>query len=173
MMQELGLIDHLPRIACAQAENATPLYRSFQSGFACCEPIATQQTLASAIQIGNPVGVERAVKILCAFDGVVEQASEDELVHIVAVADRAGLCGGPQTGVALAALSKLRERGEIGLSERVVVISTAHGLKFTGFKVGYHEQPLDDVRPRLANGAVELPADPGIITDWIVQALDS
>ena len=33
MMQELGLIDRLPRIACAQAERANPLYRSFQTGF--------------------------------------------------------------------------------------------------------------------------------------------
>jgi len=172
MMQELGLIDHLPRIAGAQAENASLLYRSFQSDFARYEPITAQQTLASAIQIGNPVSVERAVKILCAFDGVVEQASEDELAHIAAVADRAGLYCCPQTGVALAALSKLRERGQIGSSERVVVISTAHGLKFTGFKVGYHEQTLDNVQPRLANGAVELPADPGVVTDWIAQALN-
>lgn len=172
MMQELGLIDHLPRIACAQAENTNPLYRSYQSGFARYEPIVAQQTLASAIQIGNPVSVERAVKVLCAFDGVVEQASEDELAHVAAVADRAGLYCCPQTGVALAALSKLRERGEIGSSERVVVISTAHGLKFTGFKVGYHEQTLDDVQPRLASGAVELPADSDVVSDWLVRALD-
>ena len=172
MMQELGLIEHLPRIACAQAENANPLYRSFQSGFACYEPITAQQTLASAIQIENSVSYERAVKILCAFDGVVEQASEDELARIAAVADRAGLYCCPQTGVALAALSKFRERGQIGSSERVVVISTAHGLKFTGFQIGYHEQTLDDVQRRLANGAVELPADPDIVFDWIVETLD-
>ncbi len=172
MMKELGLIDRLPRIACAQAENATPLYWSYQSGFAHYKPITAQETLASPIQIGNPVSVERTIKILCAFDGVVEQASEDELDHIAVVTDRAGLYCCPQTGVALAALSKLRDRGEIGSSERVVVISTAHGLKFTGFNVGYPEQTLDDVQPRPANAAVELPADPDVILDWIVETLD-
>ena len=37
-------------------------------------------------------------------------------------------------GVALAALTKLRERQVIGPDERVVVVSTAHGLKFTHSK---------------------------------------
>ena len=37
----------------------------------------------------------------------------------------------PHTGVALAALAKLRDNGTIGKDDRVVVVSTAHGLKFT------------------------------------------
>ncbi len=49
----------------------------------------------------------------------------------------------PHTGVALAALIKLLKAGKIDKSEHVVVISTAHGLKFTDFKVNYHEGKLD------------------------------
>jgi threonine synthase len=41
----------------------------------------------------------------------------------------------------------------------VVVISTAHGLKFTDFKVGYHDRALADVAAQHANPPVELPAD--------------
>ena len=41
----------------------------------------------------------------------------------------------------------------------MVVISTAHGLKFTDFKVGYHEGTLADVAARHRNPPVELPAD--------------
>jgi threonine synthase len=41
----------------------------------------------------------------------------------------------------------------------VVVISTAHGLKFTDFKVGYHDARLPQVTSRLANPPLELPAD--------------
>lgn len=36
----------------------------------------------------------------------------------------------PLPGVALAALTKLRDRGVIGPNDRTVVVSTAHGLKF-------------------------------------------
>jgi threonine synthase len=159
MMRELGLIDRLPRIACAQAANANPLYLSYLSGFHDYRPVPAAKTLASAIQIGAPVSYERAVKVLRAFDGVVEQATEDELANAAARADRAGLYSCPQTGVALAVLLKLLERGEILPEQRVVVISTAHGLKFTRFKVGYHEGVLADVVARHANPPLELPAD--------------
>ena len=43
----------------------------------------------------------------------------------------AGMFNCPHTGVALAALAKLRDNGTIGKDDRVVVVSTAHGLKFT------------------------------------------
>ena len=62
----------------------------------------------------------------------------------------------PHTGVALAALIKLLKSGKIDKSERVVVISTAHGLKFTDFKVRYHEGKLD-FPCRYANKPIELP----------------
>ncbi len=159
LLRDLGLISKLPRIACAQAAHANPLYLSFQNGFAQYSPVKAQKTLASAIQIGDPVSYERAVKTLRAFDGVVEQASEAELANAAARADRTGLYTCPHTGVALAALEKLITQGKISPSDRVVVISTAHGLKFTDFKVGYHDQTLENVIARYANPPVELPAD--------------
>jgi threonine synthase len=171
MMRELGLIDRLPRIACAQSANANPLYLSFLAGFDEYQPVAAQPTLASAIQIGAPVSYERAVKTLRVFEGLVEQATEDELANAAAQADRAGLYSCPQTGVALAVLLKLIERGDIQPEHRVIVISTAHGLKFTRFKVGYHEQTLADVTARHANPPVELPADIGAVQRAIDRAL--
>lgn len=171
MMRALGLIDRLPRILCAQAANANPLYLGYLQGFREYRPVEAKKTLASAIQIGAPVSYERAVKILAAFDGVVEQATEDELANAAGLADRAGLYACPQTGVALAALFKLLDRGEIRPHERVVVISTAHGLKFTGFKVGYHDGTLEQVAARHANPPLELPADVGRVRRAIEERL--
>lgn len=171
MMKELGLIDNLPRIACAQAERANPLYLSYQTGFKEYRPVEAERTLASAIQIGDPVSYERAVKALAAFDGTVEQASEDELSNAAARADRTGMYCCPHSGVALAALFKLVERGEIESSDRVVVISTAHGLKFTDFKVGYHDQTLEDVAARHANPPLELPASYDAVSKAIDEAM--
>ncbi|MBC7251213.1 MAG: threonine synthase [Anaerolineae bacterium] len=167
MMRELGLIDRLPRIVCAQAERANPLYLSYLTGFQEYRPVKAQKTLASAIQIGDPVSYERAVKVLRAFEGIVEQASEDELANAAARADRTGMYCCPHTGVALAALLKLIKRGVIKSSERVIVISTAHGLKFTNFKVGYHDRTLEAVIPRHANPPLELPADYGAVSEAI------
>jgi threonine synthase len=159
LMKELGLIDHLPKIACAQAQHANPLYLSYLEDFKTYKPVIAQKTLASAIQIGNPVSYERAVKILNTFDSVVEQVSEEELANATARADRTGLYACPHTGVALGALFKLRERGTIKPKDRVVVISTAHGLKFSGFKVQYNREDLEGVTARYANPPLELHAD--------------
>ena len=122
MMRDMGLIDRLPRIVCAQAENANPLYRSFLSGFRDFEPLEAKTTLASAIQIGNPVSIHRAIRTLKQFEGIVEQASEDELANASARADRMGMYNCPHTGVALAALEKLIARGEVDARARVVII---------------------------------------------------
>jgi threonine synthase len=159
MMKELGLIDRLPRIAAAQAAKAAPLFNSYKRNYAALQPVTAGSTLASAIQIGDPVSYERAVNALRAFDGVVEQANEDELANAAVFADQTGLYACPHTGVALAALQKLRDKNLIRESERVVVISTAHGLKFSRFKVEYHQQALDEVSERYANPPIELPAD--------------
>jgi threonine synthase len=159
MMHELGVIQRLPRIAVAQAERANPLYQSFQHGFAPLEPIHARPTLASAIQIGNPVSFDKAVQTLKRFDGIVEQATEDELSQAAARADRTGMFTDPHTGVALAVLEKLVARGEIGPHERVIVISTASGLKFPEFKVGYHQGTLEGIADTYANHPILLPAE--------------
>jgi threonine synthase len=171
LMRDLGLIDRLPRILCAQAARANPLYLSYLGGFRDYRPVKAERTAASAIQIGNPVSYERAVKVLRQLGGVVEQASEQELADACARADRTGLYACPHTGVALAALFKTIARGDIRSGERVVVISTAHGLKFTDFKVAYHDRTLADVDSRYANPPLELPADAGVVQAAIDRAL--
>jgi threonine synthase len=161
MLYELGLIRTLPRIAVAQAERANPLYQAYTRGFDQLEPIFARPTLATAIKIGNPVSYDRAVRTLKRFDGVVEQATEDELAEAAARADLTGMFADPHTGVALAVLEKLARAGTIQPGQRTVVISTANALKFTDFKVAYHERALGDlgIASRYANRAVELPPD--------------
>ena len=158
MMKELGLIDRLPKIVLAQAEHANPLYLSYLNNFENFESVTPKKTLASAIQIGDPVSVEKAIATLKEFDGIVEQASEDELARASALADRTGMYTCPHTGVALAVLMKLREKNVIDKDARTIVISTAHGLKFSEFKVGFHEGTLSHVESREANRPIVAPA---------------
>ncbi len=159
MMETLGIIDRRPRIVVAQAEHANPLYLASKNGFREFRPVQAQTTLASAIQIGNPVSYKKAVRILQAFDGIVEQASEQELADASARADRTGMFNCPHTGVALAVLLKLLARGTIARQERVVVISTAHGLKFADQKARYHQQAIEGITGTYANAPIELPND--------------
>jgi threonine synthase len=173
MLRELGLVDRLPRLVVAQAEAANPLWRSTTGAGrkpgpeVRVEPIPARQTLASAIQIGDPVSAKRALRALQALDGLVEQAGEQELADAGARADRAGLFTCPHTGVALAALEKLVSRGVVKRDDRVVVVSTAHGLKFSDFKTGYHDGTLPGLSSPLRNPGVRLPASVGAVQDAI------
>ncbi len=167
MLRDLGVITRFPRLVVAQAENANPLYRAWSAGLRSVAPIAARPTLASAIQIGNPVSAPRAMRALEAMDGIVEQASEAELCSAAARADRSGMYTCPHTAVGLAVLEKLVQRGVIGRKDRVVCVSTASGLKFTEFKVRYHERQIDGVGTEHANDAQLLPPDYGRVVDAI------
>jgi threonine synthase len=179
MMKELGVVDRLPRLVVAQAASANPLYRAVAaaggkpSADLAVPSVPAQRTLASAIQIGAPVSAKRALRGLAALDGLVEQATEQELADAAARADRAGAYADPHTGVALAVTEKLARAGTIRSSDRVAVISTAHGLKFSEFKVGYHERTLAGVEPALANGSVKVPAQLGAVHDAIARRFGS
>jgi len=56
--------------------------------------------------------------------------------------------------------------------QRVVVISTANGLKFPEFKIQYHEARLKDVVPQHTNLPIHLPADYNQVRDALLRALD-
>ncbi len=169
MMKDLGLISRFPRLCVAQAENANPMYKAWSEGKREVTPQKARETLASAIQIGNPVSAPRAFKALEAMDGVVEQATEEELCEAAARADKTGMYTCPHTAVALAALEKLVKKGLVQKRSRVVVVSTASGLKFTEFKVRYHDKTLPGIASTHANPPVELSAD----YDQVLKALDA
>jgi threonine synthase len=162
MMQALGFGGKRPRIVVAQAEAANPLYQAYRNGWR-FEPVIAQPTAASAIRIGNPVSVGKAIRALQQYDGIVEQASEEELAAAVVRADRTGTFNCPHTGVALAATIKLAARGEIPRDAVVTVLSTANALKFSEFKIGCH---ADGAPGR--NAPIELPND----YDEVRRALD-
>ncbi|MCB9666820.1 MAG: threonine synthase [Myxococcales bacterium] len=172
MMRDLGLIQKMPRICVAQAEAANPLYRAFQQQFEGFTPMVAEATEASAIRIGNPVSIRRAIRTLKSFDGVVEQASEQELASAAASADRTGTYACPHTGVALAATEKLVSKKVIRPEHRVVVISTANGLKFNEFKIRYHEGQIPHVTSHLANKPIALSANYDDVRSFVLGALD-
>lgn len=175
----LGLITRVPRLVCCQSQRANPLYRAFERARAEGRPLTVedyeavkaQETLASAIQIGAPVSLPKAVRALVESDGLVEQASEAQLADAAARADLTGMFNCPHTGVALACLEKLVDREVIGVDERVVVISTAHGLKFTEFKTRYHERALG-FESRYANEPVPMGSEPVEVIEQLHRILD-
>jgi len=56
--------------------------------------------------------------------------------------------------------------------DRAVVISTAHGLKFTDFKVRYHSMTLEGIAPELPNPPIELPARYETVRDEMMRQIE-
>ena len=172
LMIDLGLIGKMPRLVAAQAAQADPFYQAYENNFSEKVSVTAGETIANAIRIGDPVSYEKAVKAVQASDGIVERATEAEIADAAAEADLTGMYSCPHTGVALAVLKKLIKSGAIKRDDRTVVISTAHGLKFTDFKVNYHESKMDGIESRLANPPAYVPANADAVIEEINKRLD-
>lgn len=94
-------------------------------------------TTATAALIGNPVSYRKVMREINASRGAVLTAQENELNEAVLVAGSDGHFVCPQTGTALAGLRQSVERGIIKPGQRVVVVSTATGLKFPDVPVQF------------------------------------
>ena len=150
---DLGLIGKKPRLAGIQASAADPFYQSYRSGFSERVRSVAGDTAASAIRIGAPVSHPKAEREIRFFGGVVESVTEPELLDAFALANRHGLGICPNSAVALAGASKLGQAGVIKRDDLVVVVATAHALKFSGTMSRYHRGD-----GRLANPPRLLPA---------------
>jgi threonine synthase len=156
LAEKLAGVPRKAKLLVGQVERANPLYRSWLTGFAERPTVQAGETAATAIRIGAPVSYDRAIRALKTYGGTVTQASEDALADAAALADRHGQYLCPQSAAALAGVREAAQDGRIASDASVVLVSTAHGLKFTEFKVRYHEGQLEGVTSRRRNEPVPL-----------------
>ncbi len=137
-LRELGLIGpKLPRIAVIQAEGSSPFFNYYQNDFKDFQPVAPE-TVATAIRIGNPVNLPKAVRSMQWTDGVVERVTDTEIMTAKAQLDRSGIGGEPAAAATLAGIRKLTASGRIKPGDGVVGILTGHILKDADSIVHYH-----------------------------------
>jgi threonine synthase len=141
-MQELGLISRLPRLSVIQAKGANPFYHSFHDlQGKSLEPMEAE-TLATAIRIGNPASWKKAMRVVHATGGTVEQVAEVEIALAKAEIGSDGVGCEPASAVTLAGLKKLVASGFVKRSESVVLVLTGHLLKDPEFTLNFHRGEL-------------------------------
>jgi len=150
-----GLIDRAPRLAAVQAEGAAPFAQGFREGFKQRHRVEPH-TVATAIDIGNPVSYERAARAIRDTRGVVTTVSDAEILEAKAVVDGAGIGCEPASAAAPAGVRRLIAEAAIRPGERVVAVLTGHVLKDPE-TVTYYHQELEP-RPGRANRPVEIEA---------------
>ncbi len=150
-----GLIDRAPRLAAVQADGAAPFAQSFREAFAQRRRVEPH-TVATAINIGNPVSFERAVRAIRDTNGVVTTVSDDEILEAKAVVDGAGIGCEPASAAAPAGARRLIRESVIGPRDRVVAVLTGHVLKDPEIVTRYHQEL--EPRPARANRPIEIEA---------------
>jgi threonine synthase len=141
-MKQLGFISTLPKISIIQAAGANPLVRTMRENGGKTLISVRAETAASAIRIGSPASWKKAVRVLQATDGTVEQVSEVEIAFAKAEIGADGIGCEPASAVTLAGLKKLVKQGFVKPRETVVLILTGHLLKDPEFTLKFHRGDL-------------------------------
>lgn len=128
--KEIGLIDKIPRMIGIQAEGSAPIANAYKMGEKRVKFVEKPETVATAIRIGKPVNWEKALRAIYGSEGMAETVSDDEILEAQKTLARTeGIFVEPASASSIAGLKKLIEKGEIERNERVVCVTTGHGLK--------------------------------------------
>ncbi len=142
LMESFGFQKTFRILAC-QSEAANPLADSWhlsqeKDGSVLLEkwkskyrPLEVGETSATAARIGDPVSRDKVMREIVLSHGAMETVSEHDLNKAVSICGKDGHFVCPQTGIALAGIRNAIRKGWIKKEEKIVVVSTATGLKFT------------------------------------------
>lgn len=141
-MKDLGLITRMPKISIIQAEGANPLVRTIREKHGKELVSVKAETMATAIRIGSPASWKKALRVLEATGGTVEQVTEVEIALAKAEIGADGIGCEPASAVTLAGLKKLVKQGFVQPQESVVLVLTGHLLKDPEFTLKFHRGDL-------------------------------
>jgi threonine synthase len=178
-MQEMKLISRLPKLSIIQAQGANPFYRCVREFGGKKIEAMHADTLATAIRIGNPASWKKALRVLQATGGDVEEVTEMEIAIAKAEIGSDGIGCEPASAVTLAGLKKLRQKGFVKRGESVVLILTGHLLKDPDFTIKFHRGDLfkessvakhPAVMTHLQRAPIVLDADLGAVVNALNEA---
>jgi threonine synthase len=140
----LGFVKTLPKMTGIQAEGSAPIVEMIKSGSNEMKPISKPETVATAIRIGAPVSWKKAVNAIRGSGGTAETVTDEEILAAQKTLSRLeGLFVEPASASSIAGLKKLVENGTIDKDERIVCVTTGHGLKDPDIAVRMSEKPLE------------------------------
>ena len=131
-LETIGLIGpERPRMVSVQAEGCAPIVRAFKRGARFAEPWEGADTRASGIRVPSAVGDFLILDALRESGGAAVAVDEDSIGEMQTFAGRMGVgYVSPESAAALAAVPELRDRGEIGRDDEVVVFDCGIGQKY-------------------------------------------
>ncbi|HUG34143.1 MAG TPA: pyridoxal-phosphate dependent enzyme [Anaerolineales bacterium] len=137
-LQQMGLIDRIPRLVPIQAEGCAPMVDAWKRGLAKAEPVLSPNTRIETLATGDPGRTftmlrERVIET----DGLFESVSDEDAyraMHVLAKLE--GISAEPAAAAAFAGLFKLARAGVIKPTDSVVVNCTGHTMPAEQFLFG-------------------------------------
>jgi threonine synthase len=132
-LQDLGWVQgKMPRLVAVQAQNCAPIVKAWDEKKQVSEFWPNSSTVAFGINVPKALGDFLVLDALYKTDGCAIAVEDDAIMNEqrnVASLEGAFIC--PEGAAAFLAARRLRERGWIRKGERVVVLNTGMGLKYT------------------------------------------
>ena len=142
--RKLGFIEKVPKMTGIQAAGSAPIAQMIKTGSNEMVPVKSPETLATAIRIGAPVSWKKAVNAIRDSGGTAETVTDDEILAAQKLLARVeGIFVEPASASSIAGLIKLVNIGIIQKDERVVCVTTGHGLKDPDTAVKMSEKPIE------------------------------
>jgi threonine synthase len=117
-----------PRMYTVQSSGCAPVVRAFAAGAERCEPWVEPWTVASGLRVPGPLGDRLMLRALRDSGGGAIAVSDEAFTAMAArVARLEGIDMSPEGGAAVEAARALRDRGDVGAGERIVVFNTGAG----------------------------------------------
>lgn len=137
-LMAMGMVTHMPKLACVQVEGCAPMVHSFRAGLEEAEPVLSPQTLITTIATGQPGPAYPFLRrIVMENGGAFEMVSDEETfraMHVMAKMD--GISMEPAAAVAFAALFKMVSQGMVKPDDVVVVNCSGHTFPVEKFLLG-------------------------------------
>ena len=132
-MEALGWIGaERPRMIAVQSEGCAPIVRAFEAGRETAEPWQNAATIADGLRVPAAIGDFLILRAIRESGGTALAVPDEEIREAVGEMGRnEGLFVAPEAAATLVALRRLLAAGEIGPEERVVLMLTGSGLKYS------------------------------------------
>jgi threonine synthase len=141
---ELDVVKALPKMTGIQAAGSAPIANAIKSGSDTIVPVSAPETVATAIRIGAPVSWKKAMTAIKESHGTAETVTDEEILSAQKMLARVeGLFVEPASASSIAGLIKLVQNGTIDKDERIVCVTTGHGLKDPDTAVKMSEKPVE------------------------------
>jgi threonine synthase len=121
----------LPRIVAVQAEGCAPVVAAFHAGAEATTPWEHPTTHAAGLRVPGPFAGRQMLRVLRETGGDAVAVSETEIEDAQRLLARLeGIWTAPESAALVAALLRLRGRGQVTPEARVVLVLTGAGLKY-------------------------------------------